>query len=363
MLASEKPVRISAADFDRMHGFVQQMWSLKQNPAYAQALQPRLPAAAGIDPGAPGILMGYDFHLTEHGPKLIEINNNAGGLYMGDHLWLPQPDLPCWDDVLVRRLCRMFPDHWQQMAIMDENVSEQFMYPEMLAYAELLGMGGRKVLVLSPEDLQLQDDGLYAGGLHAGGLQAGGMKLDGIYNRHTDFYLETAQLAHVRSAFEQGLVQLNPHPRSYALLGDKGRMVDWWTAGLLEGLLSVEEVASIRSIVPETRRLDDMTPDAVWDDRAAWVFKPAARHGGKGVLLGKGMSRKRFAELDPGDTVMQRYVRASEIELNGATFRFDIRLFTHGPELVALAGRVWQGQMTNFRSEGSGWVPIEVADY
>ena len=352
MLASEKPVRISASDFDRMYGFVQRMWDLKQRPEYAQALQDRLPSAAGIDPGAPGILMGYDFHLTGEGPKLIEINNNAGGLYMGDHLWLPQPDLPCWDEVLVRRLCRMFPDHWQQMAIMDEDVSTQFMYPEMLAYAELLGMGGRKVLVLSPEDIGLQADGLYAGG----------MKLDGIYNRHTDFYLQTPQLAHVRSAFQQGLVQLNPHPRSYALLGDKGRMVDWWSAGLLEGMLPPEEVESIRSIVPETRWLGDVQEDIAWGERKDWVFKPAARHGGKGVLLGKAMSRKRFAELDPHDTVMQRYVRASEIELNGASFRFDIRLFTHGPELVALAGRVWQGQMTNFRSEGSGWVPIEVAD-
>jgi len=55
-------------------------------------------------------------------------------------------------------------------------------------------------------------------------------------------------------------------------------------------------------------------------------------------------------------------VPASEIELNGETFRLDIRLFTHGPELVALAGRAWQGQMTNFRSKGSGWVPIDLVD-
>jgi len=356
MLASDKPVGIPAGDFATMYRFVQSMWRLKQLPAYAQALKDVLPAAAGIDPGAPGILMGYDFHLTGQGPKLIEINNNAGGLFLGEHQWLPQPDLACWNEVLVRRLCRMFPEHWRHMAIMDEDVSRQFMYPEMLAYAELLGMEGRQVVVLSPEDLRLEADGLYAGGANGEKL-----RLDGIYNRHTDFYLESPQLAHVRSAFERGLVQLNPHPRSYALLGDKGRMVDWWRPGLLEGLLLPEEVAFIRSVVPETRRLGDMHADAVWDERKDWVFKPAARHGGKGVLLGKSMSRKRFAELDPADTVMQRFVAASEIEINDAAFRLDIRLFTHGPELVALAGRVWQGQMTNFRTAGSGWVPLEVA--
>ena len=351
-LASDKPVAIAVGDLDTMLDFVYTMWRLKQNPAYAHGLQGILPSAAGIDPGAPGILMGYDFHLTPDGPKLIEINNNAGGLYMGDHLWLPQPDLPCWDDVLVNRLCGMFPENWRQMAIMDEDITQQFMYPEMQAYAEILAMQGRTVLLLSPQDMHLEADGLYAGDL----------RLDGIYNRHTDFYLESPGLQHMRIAFERRLVQLNPHPRSYALLGDKGRMVDWWRDGFLESLLPPDDIALIRGIVPETRRFSDMHPDTVWDERNRWVFKPAARHGGKGVLLGKGISRKRFAELDPLDTVMQQYVPASEIELNGATFRLDIRLFTHGPELIALAGRVWQGQMTNFRAEGSGWVMLELAD-
>ncbi|MDQ6971915.1 MAG: hypothetical protein Q9M30_04635 [Mariprofundaceae bacterium] len=354
-LASEKPIALSAADFDRMHAFVQHMWSLKQSAAYAEGLRSALPSAAGIDPGAPGILMGYDFHLTDEGPKLIEINNNAGGLFMGEHQWLLQPDLPCWHEVLVRRLCGMFPEHWRHIAIMDEDITQQHMYPEMQAYAELLSMQGRKVVVLSPENLHLSE-----GGLHADGLYAGDLRIDGIYNRHTDFYLESEALAHVRTAFERAWVQLNPHPRSYALLGDKGRMVDWWRDGFLEGILPAQEVAFIRSVVPETRRLADVDADKAWSERKQWVFKPAARHGGKGVLLGKAMSRKRYSEIDVGDTVMQRYIPASTVEHNGETFRLDIRLFTHGPQLIALAGRVWQGQMTNFRSEGSGWVPIEV---
>jgi len=350
MLASDTPVSISSEDFESMCRFTQLMWQLKQNPDYEKALKPVLPAAAGIDPGAPGILMGYDFHLTESGPKLIEINNNAGGLFVGGQQWLPQTDLPCWDEGLVRRLARMFPDNWQRIAIMDEDVKGQFMYPEMLAYADLLRMHGREVVVLSPQDLRLEADGLYAGE----------MRVDGIYNRHTDFYLESPELAHVHRAFEQGLVQLNPHPRSYAFLGDKGRMVDWWREGLLDAILPVEDVDFIRALVPETRRFADADRDDIWRERKTWVFKPAARHGGKGVVLGRAMSRKRFAEIDAADTVMQRYVPASHITLNDEEFRLDIRLFTHGAELIALAGRVWQGQMTNFRSAGSGWVAINV---
>src|SRR5258705_419647 len=30
-------------------------------------------------PGNRGVFMGYDFHLTQDGPRLIEINTNAGG--------------------------------------------------------------------------------------------------------------------------------------------------------------------------------------------------------------------------------------------------------------------------------------------
>jgi hypothetical protein len=251
----------------------------------------------------------------------------------------------------------MFPEHWRCIAIMDEDITEQFMYPEMLAFAELLRMEGRQVVLASPQDIRLEADGLYVAEENGEEL-----RLDGIYNRHTDFYLESEQLAHIRTAFESAMVQLNPHPRSYALLGDKGRMVDWWRDGFLESMLPPEEVAFIRSVVPETRRLKDMDAEAVWAERKDWVFKPAARHGGKGVLLGKGVSRKRFAELDVAETVMQRFVPASEIELNGEIFRLDIRLFTHGPELVALAGRAWRGQMTNFRSEGSGWVMIDLVD-
>ena len=37
---------------------------------------------ARIDHGTHSVCMGYDFHLDETGPKLIEINTNAGGLML-----------------------------------------------------------------------------------------------------------------------------------------------------------------------------------------------------------------------------------------------------------------------------------------
>ena len=106
--------------------------------------------------------------------------------------------------------------------------------------------------------------------------------------------------------------------------------------------------------------MNEYDSDQAWKERKTWVFKPVARHGGKGVLLGKAMSRKRFDLLNPLETVMQKFVPASVVTVNEKLFKFDVRLFTQGENLIALAGRVWQGQLTNFRTDGSGWVPLEV---
>ncbi len=323
---------------------------LKDNPAYLSALADALPETARIATAWPSVLMGFDFHLTSEGPKLIEINNNAGGLYIGDDRWLPQTEIPELHGSLEQRLVDMFHSDWKTIAIMDEDVTRQFMYPEMQAYAQLLGSRGRRVMVVSPEDLQADAHGLSCDGAH----------IDAIYNRHTDFYLEGADVAHIRRAYEQQQVVLNPHPRSYALVGDKTRMVDWWRDGLLDACIDQERVTLIRAVTPITRRMQDVDLSQAWSERRQWVFKPAARHGGKGVLLGKSMSRKRFDGLDVADTIMQQLVPPSEIDIGGGRMKLDIRLYMHGETLIALAGRVWRGQVTNFRQPGSGWVPLRV---
>lgn len=354
-LATTTPAPIGEHDFYSMLDFSRLMHRLKFTPCYLNALDSIIPEAARIDPGMPSVLMGYDFHLTPDGPRLIEINNNAGGLYISEGEeeggWLPQPDIPQLLGEITSRIVAMFPADWKSIAIMDEDVQAQYMYPEMVAYAELLRSDGRQLFIVSPEDIQAGDDGLYVEGV----------RLDGIYNRHTDFYLESEQLLHIRNAYFNGQIRLSPNPRSYALLGDKGRMVDWWHPGLIESCFEPHELQLVHRIVPEIHLLSEVGPEEAWAGRKEWVFKPAARHGGKGVLLGKSISRKRFDELDLPSTVMQQYVAPSTIDIDGNEYKFDVRLYMHGENLIAMAGRAWQGQVTNFRAEGSGWVPLTIA--
>jgi hypothetical protein len=350
-LASATSIPISAADFQSMLNFSRTVFRLKDNPAYLSTLSSSLPETAHIPTEWPSLLMGYDFHLTSDGPKLIEINNNAGGLYIGNQRWLPQPELTeVLSGTLEERLLSMFHSEWSAIAIMDEDVCNQYMYPEMCAYADLLSQAGRKVWVCSPEEVGLTEAGLFIDG----------QRLDAIYNRHTDFYLEDQPLQHIRMAYELGQVAINPHPRSYALIGDKSRMVDWWRPGLLEGCIDAQQLAEIRAVTPVTRQLGEMDLQQAWDERKQWVFKPAARHGGKGVVLGKAMSRKRFNSLDIDETIAQQLIPASVVEVDGNEMKLDIRLYMHGESLIALAGRVWRGQVTNFREPGSGWVSLSV---
>ena len=349
-LAALEEVTIKRDEFEEMLQFSRLMYRLKQNSHYITSLKNQLPVTANAMHDEASMLMGYDFHLTDKGPRLIEINNNAGGLYIGDNRWMKQPVIAELSGTLEERVLKMFPDAWQYIAIMDEDVANQYMYPEMQYYANLLRQDGRTVFLVSPEDIQLKDSGLYVEG----------QRLDAVYNRHTDCYIDTPELAHIRTALMADQVSLNPHPRSYALLGDKSRMVDWWHQGLLDDCLAKDDVALIRHIVPEIHLLSDCDREQLWKERKAWVFKPAARHGGKGVVLGKAMSRKRFESLDNESTVVQRYIPPSQIEHDDVSYKFDVRLYMHGETLIAVAGRLWRGQLTNFREDGSGWVSLKI---
>jgi len=53
-----------------------------QLPGYREAALSWAPPIANLDHGPIGALMGYDFHVTASGPKLIEVNTNAGGAFL-----------------------------------------------------------------------------------------------------------------------------------------------------------------------------------------------------------------------------------------------------------------------------------------
>ncbi|MDQ6989692.1 MAG: hypothetical protein Q9M19_07400 [Mariprofundaceae bacterium] len=353
-LATLTPVNISNADFQTMLDFGRVIYQLKHNDQYIQKMRAWVPEITLIKPNYPSVLMGFDFHLTPSGPKLIEINNNAAGLLSWKtKTWLNQPEHAQFKDDMKRRINAMFPASWKSIAILDDSVETQFFYPEMQAYAELLSDDGRSVVLLSPEDLILKEDGF---------LYAGSQKIDGIYNRHTDFYLDIPEMRHIHQAYVSEHVGLTPHPRSYALIGDKQRMVDWWQDDFFTHMISDEDKKLILSVVPTTRNLAKMERDEVWRDRKKYVFKPAASHGGKGVLMGKSVRQKRFQEMmeHPENMVVQDLVPAPTLLRDDEVFKYDIRLYMTGEKCIAVAARLFQGSVTNFRHPVSGFYPVNI---
>eukprot|EP00755_Sulcionema_specki_P022002 Sspe_Gene.75449::Locus_47143_Transcript_1_1_Confidence_1.000_Length_1320::g.75449::m.75449 len=66
-----------AKDWRKIHDFIQsRIWCHEEPAAPEDKEDPLL--ATPIAYGA--FMLGFDFHLTTEGPKLIEINTNAGGL-------------------------------------------------------------------------------------------------------------------------------------------------------------------------------------------------------------------------------------------------------------------------------------------
>ncbi|MEO5341153.1 MAG: hypothetical protein H7837_11675 [Magnetococcus sp. MYC-9] len=353
---------LSRVDLRTMLRLMRTLHRLQQLPAYQQQVIEALPAVARFDPGHASVMMGYDFHLTPHGPRLIEVNTNAGGALLACRAYHPtfphgplQTDAPYLAKLLASfaqemRLFSKGRHHRpRRVIILDEEPEKQFLAEEMRVMRDLFAAWGVAAALADPRELQADAEGVFFQG----------HPVDLIYNRHCDFYLETPPLVGLRAAYLAGRVCLTPNPRSYGLLADKRRMILWSDASILPGLgLTPRELATLQQVVPVCRLLAQMEADRLWAGRKQWVFKPVTAFGSRGVLLGDSISRQRFQALDPQTTLVQRFIPPSLAP--GTGMKMDWRLFVYRNHLLGVAPRLYQGQVTNFRSPGSGYAPVRL---
>ena len=81
-LFSNVPVFLTASALEEMQRIVVAIEATAKLPAYRETVLSWAPEIAKRDFGPTGALMGYDFHLDDDGPKLIEVNTNAGGAFL-----------------------------------------------------------------------------------------------------------------------------------------------------------------------------------------------------------------------------------------------------------------------------------------
>lgn len=355
-------IDLAYSDLRQMFRLVRTLYRLSHLPAYRQRLFFELPPVARRDPGHESVMMGYDFHLTADGPRLIEVNTNAGGAllaYRAYHATVSSLSLPRDDRPLTRllgsfsremalfsggRVCRP-----RRVIILDEEPEKQFLSEEMRVLCALFARQGVAADLADPGALQMGEDGVFFQG----------HRVDLVYNRHCDFYLESQPLAGLRAAYLGGTVCLTPNPHTYGLLADKRRMILWSDAAELSGLgLTDREVEWLCRLVPVSRLLAQMEPERLWAERKRWIFKPVTAFGSRGVLLGDSISRQRFQGLEPHATLVQQFVPPSRVP--GSRMKMDWRLFVYQNRLLGVAPRLYQGQVTNLRTPGGGYAPVRL---
>jgi len=368
-LFASLPLFVSRAHVDEMARLIEAVESVVALPAYREAVLAWAPDIARHDSGAIGAFIGYDFHVGVEGPRLIEINTNAGGALLNAVLARAQRacckeiealvsgPVPAGDQETT--LFEMFVEEWRRsgrtglpkrIAIVDDAPQEQFMYPEFLLFAQLFRRFGVDAAVLAPEDL----------GFENGILCDAQGPVDLVYNRLTDFAFEAPVHAALRAAYLADAAVITPHPRAHAryadkrnlsLLTDEARLRSWG--------VEADVVATLLRHIPRTRIVTEADAERLWAERRRLFFKPVAGHGSRAAYRGEKLTRRVWGEILAGRCVAQELVPPGERLIGPEqSMKVDVRNYVYDGQVQMLAARLYQGQTTNMRTAGGGFAPV-----
>ncbi len=375
-LFSELPVFVSNDHAAQMGRAIASIESVINLPAFQEAVLARAPSIARRKPRARSVFLGYDFHLTDDGPRLIEINTNAGGALLNVAMMRAQQ--ACCVEVsdylrrqsnataLEESFFAMFMQEWRLslestdgrpspecIAIVDDAPLEQYLYPEFLLFRQLFESRGVQAVIAPADQLR------YA----QGALWFGAQRIDMVYNRLTDFYLEKPQHAALAQAYADDAVVLTPHPHGHALYANKHNLILLSDEHELTAM-GVERNARqiLLQAVPRTIAVSSKTAEQWWRERKQWFFKPAGGFGSRGTYRGDKITRSAFADVLKGDYIAQQCVPPGERWIGSGddqrALKFDVRNYVYAGEIQLMAARLYQGQTTNFRTQGGGFAPI-----
>jgi hypothetical protein len=318
--------------------------------------------------------MGYDFHLGASGPKLIEVNTNAGGAFL--NAFLARAQSACCREAedaieltaaadFEAAVWKMFEQEWRSqgragqprtLAIVDERPAEQYLYPEFLLAQRAFERRDLNAVIVDPAELSFAK----------GRLRRGGEQIDLVSNRLVDFALDGERHQALRDAYTAGAVVLTTNPRNHALLGGQAQSdgavrpaapAHWRLSPLQRRSLSA---------LPRTILVSAESAQELWSARKRYFFKPAGGHGGKAVYRGDKMTRAVWdaVQRGGGGYIAQELAVPTErrIRIDGEVqaLELDVRLYTYAGWPLLTAARVYQGQTTNFRTLGGGFAPVFV---
>lgn len=374
-LFSSAPVFITKNDAETMAALVQAIERISDLPSWRQQALAKADATATTGTRAKSVFMGYDFHIGDEGPRLIEINTNAGGAYLNLAL-LKAMDACCED---ARRVVDAHPDpealdqafldaFKAEMrlerggdgiglaVIVDDDPASQYLLPEFELAQASFKRAGVKAVIADPGELRWQDGRL----VHEKGV------VDLVYNRLVDFSLRDERHDSLRQACLAAAAVITPSPRTHALLADKRHLAALSNAeALVELGVSKADAGLISSHVPPTLQVTADNAETLWATRKRWFFKPGAGHAGKAAYRGDKMTKGVWQEIRANGNyvaqeVAQPALRGVLVAGVAASMKSDIRLYTYDGRVLLMAARLYQGQTTNFRTLGGGFAPVLV---
>jgi hypothetical protein len=350
-------------------------------PAYADRVLSWAPEIARFVPAAAGVFLGFDFHEGADGPRLIEINTNAGGGLLAATLIDAQPECcvgtsgtggaelralagaRAWRSAAVSAdFIAMFREEWQRargdqplarIAIVDEAPATQYLAPEFELFRRLFLKNGIDARIVAPGELRL--DG--------GRLWHDDWPVDLVYNRLTDFALAEPAHAPLREAYLTGATVLTPHPRAHALYADKRNLIalrdEAWLAEI--GVAPAMR-RTLLAAIPETCEVTAGNAQRLWSERRRWFFKPFAGFGSRAAYRGEKLTTRVFETIAGGGYVAQALVPPSErrqaAHRGSGGLKVDLRNFAYRGRVQLVAARLYQGQTTNFRTPGGGFASV-----
>ncbi|NJD35839.1 MAG: hypothetical protein FIA96_13565 [Betaproteobacteria bacterium] len=392
-LFSHSVAFVSAEHVQRMARLVAAVERVVALPAWREHVLAWAPESARHRAATPGVFLGYDFHLGQTGPQLIEINTNAGGGLL--NALLARAQKACCDDVAAllpgdlagdtaeHLFLEMFCAEWRavaaavatavttrvgagdtakeahfgavptRIAIVDEAPQTQYLYPEFVLFRRLFEHAGIGAVICDPRELAFRD----------GALWHGGARIDLVYNRLTDFALDAPANAALRAAYLAAAALITPHPQAHALYADKRNLVALTDDALLASWGGDAETrTTLANKIPRTELVLPENADDLWARRRQLFFKPAAGYGSKAAYRGDKITKRVFDEVLAGSYIAQALVPPSSRTLRvGAApveLKLDLRNYVYNGHVQLIAARFWQGQTTNFRTPGGGFAPV-----
>lgn len=375
-MISDVAVFVAETSLKKQREIIEAIERVIAMPAYQERALAYAPHSAQFHPKARGVFLGYDFHLDDEGPKLIEINSNAGGAlvnlllakaHSACHSCPCQLNFPNPAAEVEHAFIDMFLAEWhleghlqplRSVAIVDENPEQQYMLPEFILFQNLFAKHHIDAVICDPTELSYRD----------GKLWYSNTTIDLIYNRLTDFALEEPRQQALLDAYLSGAVTVTPHPRNHALYADKRNLTLLTDPEFLQAIgVDRATQATLLHGIAKTVVVQEQDAELLWQQRKQLFFKPAKGYGGKAAYRGDKLTRRVYNEILRNDYVAQTLVQPSQRQLQigeqPVELKLDLRHYVYNGQTQSTCARLYQGQTTNFRTPGGGFAQVVVVPH